>query len=189
MIMRGRGRPRPASWPSMVSKIKPWSLVRQSTACFAEMVLSLHPHPEAPVSRRHRYQFRVPFADVDHAGIVYYPRLFHYFHLAYEDFFHRELQFPFQRWFEGDEAIIAPIVEAQARFLSPLRHGDEVEAQAWISKLAPTGWDWRFELWVGEQLCASGEVAHAFVHRESLRRTRLPQSWQERVRPWLQSDT
>ena len=29
----------------------------------------------------------VRFADVDHAGIVYYPRFFHYFHLAFEELF------------------------------------------------------------------------------------------------------
>ena len=27
----------------------------------------------------------VRFADVDHAGIVYYPRFFHYFHVAFEE--------------------------------------------------------------------------------------------------------
>ena len=31
------------------------------------------------------YATPVRFADVDHAGIVYYPRFFHLFHLAFEE--------------------------------------------------------------------------------------------------------
>ena len=33
----------------------------------------------------------VRFADVDHAGIVYYPRFFHYFHLAFEELFRQRI--------------------------------------------------------------------------------------------------
>ena len=39
--------------------------------------------------------FRAPinvcFSDIDNAGIVYYPRFMHYFHLAMEEFFKEEL--------------------------------------------------------------------------------------------------
>ena len=37
------------------------------------------------------FEFATPvrFADVDHAGIVYYPRFFHYFHMAFEELFRR----------------------------------------------------------------------------------------------------
>ena len=34
-----------------------------------------------------RTQVPVRFGDVDHAGIVYYPKFFIYFHEAFEDFF------------------------------------------------------------------------------------------------------
>ena len=37
------------------------------------------------------HTFPVRFADVDHAGIVYYPRFFHYFHAAFEEFFRRRM--------------------------------------------------------------------------------------------------
>ena len=41
-----------------------------------------------------RTQVPVRFGDVDHAGIVYYPRFFIYFHEAFEDFFN-ENGFPY----------------------------------------------------------------------------------------------
>ena len=38
-----------------------------------------------------RTQIRVCFSDIDNAGIVYYPRFLHYFHLAMEELFTSEL--------------------------------------------------------------------------------------------------
>ena len=37
------------------------------------------------------YATPVRFADVDHAGIVYYPRFFHFFHLAFEELWRARL--------------------------------------------------------------------------------------------------
>jgi 4-hydroxybenzoyl-CoA thioesterase len=34
---------------------------------------------------------KIRFGDIDRAGIVYYPRFLHYFHVALEKFFHSEL--------------------------------------------------------------------------------------------------
>ncbi len=34
-----------------------------------------------------RSLLKVRFGDIDHAGIVYYPRFLHYFHVALEEFF------------------------------------------------------------------------------------------------------
>ena len=38
-----------------------------------------------------RTPIKVCFADIDNAGIVYYPRFLHYFHLAMEEFFAQTL--------------------------------------------------------------------------------------------------
>ena len=37
-----------------------------------------------------RTSIKVRFSDEDHARIVYYPRFFHFFHVAFEDFFESE---------------------------------------------------------------------------------------------------
>jgi 4-hydroxybenzoyl-CoA thioesterase len=36
-------------------------------------------------------RIRVRFGDIDYAGIVYYPRFLHYFHVALEEFFEAEV--------------------------------------------------------------------------------------------------
>jgi 4-hydroxybenzoyl-CoA thioesterase len=75
----------------------------------------------APFSHR----LRVAFDDVDHAGIVYYPRFFHYFHLAFE-----ELLFTQLAAVGGYSALLnerklgLPAVHAEADYKAPLRFGD-----------------------------------------------------------------
>ncbi len=128
---------------------------------------------------RHRFRMRVPFGDVDHAGLVYYLRIFHYLHLAYESFFHDALGVPFQERFDQGR-IGVPIVSAKAAFRAPLHHGDEIEIGAWISQLGRHSWTWQFELRPAAAPralpSAAGSVAHAFVggDRCASRRSRPP---------------
>ena len=43
-----------------------------------------------------RSQLKIRFGDIDRAGIVYYPRFMHYFHVALEEFFASELEIQYQ---------------------------------------------------------------------------------------------
>ena len=38
---------------------------------------------------------KVRFGDIDHAGIVYYPRISNYFHVAFEEFFSDRVGLPY----------------------------------------------------------------------------------------------
>jgi YbgC/YbaW family acyl-CoA thioester hydrolase len=133
----------------------------------------------------HLYRFRVPFADVDHAGIVYYPRLFHYFHLAYESWFHDALHRPFAELFSS-VGISTPVVRAEGNFLAPLRHGDEVEVEAWIAALGQKSWTLRFQLRAHGTLCAEGSVVHAFVRVPEMKSIEIPSGWRETAQKWLE---
>ena len=72
----------------------------------------------------------VRFADVDHAGIVYYPRFFHFFHVAFEELWRARI---------GARARTAtcsiasasgfPRCSAECEFSAPLRFGDDAEIQ------------------------------------------------------------
>ena len=39
----------------------------------------------------YRTRVKVRFGDIDRAGIAYYPNLYHYCHIAFEDFFEEHL--------------------------------------------------------------------------------------------------
>ena len=87
---------------------------------------------EGPV--RHRFRTRVDFGDVDHAGILYYPRMFHFAHLAYEDFLRGSGEYSLPNCFRLHR-LGTPVVSTRAQFLGPLAHGEQVEIEVIVCKL------------------------------------------------------
>src|ERR1051325_11642171 len=69
----------------------------------------------------------VRFGEADPAGLVYYPRLFHYCHIAFEEFFAARCGITYEQLL-ARERIGFPAVNVQAEFVAPLVYGDEVEA-------------------------------------------------------------
>ncbi len=68
-------------------------------------------------------EVKVRFADVDHARIVYHPRFFHYFHIAFEEMFEQTLGMRYSEVLDSDH-VGFPTVRTEAEFRSPLRFGD-----------------------------------------------------------------
>ena len=75
---------------------------------------------------------RIRFADEDHARIVYYPRFFHFFHTAFEDFFESE-GVPYRVCL--DEGVGWPAVHAEADYASPVRFGDDLEISVDVERV------------------------------------------------------
>lgn len=74
----------------------------------------------------------VRFGDTDPAGLVYYPNLFHYFHVAMEEFFAARCGIAYDRLM-ASERIGFPTVNAQAEFLLPLVYGDVAVVEVFVS--------------------------------------------------------
>ena len=70
---------------------------------------------------------RVRFGDIDGAGVAYYPRIVDFLHVAFEEFFEREVGVPYPVWI-GRRRIGFPTVRLEAEFRIPLRHGDRPRA-------------------------------------------------------------
>ena len=76
----------------------------------------------------------VRFGDCDPAGLVYYPVIFHYFHVAMEEFFAARCGVSYERLMR-EERIGFPTVSASAEFLSPISYGDRVEIEVAVSRV------------------------------------------------------
>ena len=61
----------------------------------------------------------VRFGETDPAGLVYYPRLFHYCHVAFEEFFAARTGRTYAELL-ARERLGFPTVNAQAEFFAPL---------------------------------------------------------------------
>jgi 4-hydroxybenzoyl-CoA thioesterase len=73
-------------------------------------------------------ELKVRFAVVDHARIVYYPRFFHYFHIAFEELFEREFGKTYPQVLDEDH-VGFPSVHVEADYIAPARFGDVLRIQ------------------------------------------------------------
>jgi 4-hydroxybenzoyl-CoA thioesterase len=121
---------------------------------------------------------RVAFDDVDHAGIVYYPRFFHYFHLAFE-----ELLFSSLADQGGYRALLDvrrigfPAVHCEADYQKPLRFGDRFRVEIVADELGDRSITLRYIVRAeadGAQI-AIGKVVSAVVDLDRFRAVSIPE--------------
>jgi 4-hydroxybenzoyl-CoA thioesterase len=107
----------------------------------------------------------VRFADVDHAGIVYYPRFFHYFHVAFEELWRTRIGPKAYSDIIDNQRIGFPAVRAECDFKAPLRFGDTAEIEVSIPRLGAKSITFRYRIFrSGDRaLCAEGQVITAVV--------------------------
>lgn len=74
------------------------------------------------------HRLTVRFGDTDPAGLVYYPNLFHYLHVAMEEFFAEVCDKPYHSLM-SELGIGFPTVKVETEFMHPLVYGDEVEVE------------------------------------------------------------
>ena len=84
-----------------------------------------------------RSAHKIRFGDIDRAGIVYYPRFLHYFHIALEEFFGYGLGIDYPTVVNAHR-IGLPTVHLETDFFKPLRYGDEIEIEVRVLKIGKT---------------------------------------------------
>ena len=75
-----------------------------------------------------RSQHKLCFGDIDRAGLVYYPRFMHYFHVALEEFFATELGIEYHKIVDTHR-IGLPTVHLETDFSRPFSYGDNIEVE------------------------------------------------------------
>jgi acyl-CoA thioester hydrolase len=121
-------------------------------------------------------RLKVRYAETDQMGVVYYSNYLVWMEVARGDlclacgFDYRDM--------EGQDGVLLAVVEANCRYRSPARYGDEVVVKAWIesanTRMVTIGYEMR-EAAEGREL-AAGFTRHIFVTRD-MQRTRLPQKY------------
>jgi 4-hydroxybenzoyl-CoA thioesterase len=86
---------------------------------------------------------KVRFGDIDHAGIAYYPNLYHDLHIAFEEFFEEHLGTPYPRALD-EEKLGFPTVHVETDFLSPIRYGDTLDITITVPRLGDSSADLLF---------------------------------------------
>ena len=129
-----------------------------------------------------RTQLKVRFGDIDRAGIVYYPTLAHYTHLALEDFFDEHLGLPYAEVL-GRHRIGLPAVHLAMRFRRPLRYGDRVEIEARVERVGTSSVSWRHRLFRNGEAEPSveAEIVTVCMNIETFAKIPIPDWLRERM--------
>ena len=90
-----------------------------------------------------RAPIKVCFGDIDNAGIVYYPRFMHYFHLAMEEFFRCELGIDYADVLH-EHNVSLPTVHVESDFRQRLKYGDCIDMEVRVLKIGQTSITWGY---------------------------------------------
>src|SRR4051812_47770106 len=121
-----------------------------------------------------RTRIEVRFGDVDHAGIVYYPQFFIYFHEAFEDFFedngHRYPEVLDQR------RIGFPTVHIETDYKLPLRYGDALDIELSVPRLGSRSATFRYLGYRHRDglLACSAQITCACVNLDTFQAVAIP---------------
>ncbi len=112
----------------------------------------------------------VRFGDVDSAGFVYYPRIFHYLHIALEEFFAARCGTAYHHLM-SEERTGFPTVNAQTQFFAPLVYGDEIDVSMRVIKVGETSVTFEYDIRRAgdEKLCVRSTQVHAAMNLDTRR--------------------
>lgn len=118
---------------------------------------------------------KVRFSDIDHAGIVYYPRIIHYFHLAFEEFFGECVGTHYARVLD-EWKIGFPAVHADVEFRRPLVFGDTALVSMSTDRIGRSSIVTRYRIRKedGDEIVAEGTVTTTTVDMDSFTACPLP---------------
>jgi len=128
-------------------------------------------------------RIKVRFGDVDRAGIAYYPNLYHFCHVAFEEFFEHFVGIPYPKLIE-DENLGFPTVRVESYFRRPVKYGDTIEIRVGIARVGESSVTFEFRAareGEGQLLFASSQTCVG-VDMKTFQPMRIPDGLRETFR-------
>ena len=126
---------------------------------------------------RFRKPIKVCFGDIDNAGIVYYPRFMHYFHLAMEEFFSSEMGIDYADVLHKQNVSL-PTVHLESDFRRRMRYGDQINIEVRVIHIGRTSiaWGYRGYRMVGEEeIVVEGNNVTVCVRTDTFEKMDVPE--------------
>lgn len=123
----------------------------------------------------------VRFGEIDHAHVVYYPRFFHYFHQAFEEWFGQALGVSYPE-LVNREGIGFPSVRIETEFLVPLRYGDRARVEIEVADIGAKSMTLRYTLLrlPDGEVSARATIKTVAVHNDTFTSVPIPEAWRRR---------
>ncbi|HEY0319348.1 MAG TPA: thioesterase family protein [Pyrinomonadaceae bacterium] len=125
-------------------------------------------------------RIKVRFGDADPAGLVYYPVIFHYFHIALEEFFAARCGISYDCLIVN-ERLGFPTVKSEAEFYVPLVYGDEVDVEIFVSKIGRSSavFEYRAKRATDGTLCARATQVQVAMNMDTRRAMPIPEKYRQ----------
>ncbi len=123
-----------------------------------------------------RTPIKVCFADIDNAGIVYYPRFMHYFHLAMEEFFAAEIGIDYADVLHKRNLSL-PTVHLESDFRRRMRYGDQIKMEVRVVQIGKTSITWGYRGYRrngGEAIVVEGQNVTVCVKTDTFEKIEVP---------------
>ena len=119
-----------------------------------------------------RMDYRVPYADTDMMGYVYYGNYLTLFERSRNELM-RGSGFTYAQM-ESEGGAMLPVVEAHVDYHAPARYDDLLTVRAWVEEAHAIRVKIRCAVFRGEELLADGYTVHACVDAKTRRPIRVP---------------
>jgi 4-hydroxybenzoyl-CoA thioesterase len=122
----------------------------------------------------------VRFGDCDPAGLVYYPVIFHYLHVAMEEFIGSVLCVRYNELMVS-ERIGFPTVKVEAEFQKPILYGDQVQITVRVIKVGRSSLTLQYDLArsTDNVAYATATLVHAAMDLDTRRSIEIPDRFRE----------
>jgi 4-hydroxybenzoyl-CoA thioesterase len=123
-----------------------------------------------------RASIKVCFSDIDNAGIVYYPRFMHYFHLAMEEFFANEMGIEYADVLHQHNLSL-PTVHLESDFRRRLRYGDRISMEVRVIHIGQSSITWGYRGYRGddEEMVVEGHNVTVCVKTDTFEKIDVPE--------------
>jgi len=120
----------------------------------------------------------VRFGDVDPAGFVYYANIYHYFHVAMEEYFAARCGITYADLIEV-ERLGFPTVKVETEFFEPLHYGDVAQVEVKITGVGDSSATFEYQIKrSGEDvLCARSKQIQVCMSFETKRGVNVPDKY------------
>jgi acyl-CoA thioester hydrolase/1,4-dihydroxy-2-naphthoyl-CoA hydrolase len=126
---------------------------------------------------------KIFFYDADPAGIIFYANLFKIAHAAYEEFMgHLKLD----RNYFFDKDFVLPIVHTEGDFLKPIKVGDELKVEIWVSQIKKSSFELNYKFsQMNNHVAAKVKTVHVCVSKITFVKTEVPFDLKSKLRQHL----
>ena len=124
-----------------------------------------------------RKPIKVCFGDIDNAGIVYYPRFMHYFHLAMEEFFAGEMGIDYADVLHKHN-LSFPTVHLESDFRRKLRYGDQINMEVRVIHISKSSITWGYKGYRMngvEEIVVEGQNVTVCVKTDTFEKIEVPE--------------